>query len=294
MIDFRCKCCGGDLDINRSGELICKYCGTKTFFSDKQLQEARSFRQQLLSYLSASASQTSPEPQLWQYADTVTFQDTEGNDIHIEYIYHCVEDSITMYSARKNVLYIFPPEKKELAQMAVGAFRSVTFPSADTKQLQRCFPTLAGEYTLSDGSVMLAYQKNENLYPLGLFGTLPAVHVEWIISRMENIACVLAYNDLVHNGIGYHSVFINPKTHEAALFGGWQGAKTCQNGSQKDLIALRETARKLLGDGYGDGPKPLIDFLTGTPRDNAFEDFALWDHVIETQLGGRRFTEMKL
>lgn len=297
MLGFVCEACGGDMKVHRTGELVCPYCGVKNFFTDKQLAEYKEYRLRMLEYLSAVAEDrvtSAGAEAVWNNARTITFQDAEGDDITIQYLYHTREKGVDMYSARNNVIYIYPVLRTEQADKAIRAFSRLAFPQADMKGLGRCFPKLAGDYKLKNGSRMLVYSKEENFYPLGLFGDLIPEHVEWMISRLENIACVLLYNEMEHGGISKDSVFINPKTHEAALLGGWENAHTGVSSSEPDLKAIRQVAGEMLGDGYKKAPKPLIRFIESKPASIAYEDFANWDKVIETQLGGRHFTKFEM
>ena len=297
MLIFRCKNCNAEMSVSRIGDLKCPYCGSHKFFSDKELSEYKEFRMRMLEYLSASANEESSSvnlERLWNNAETAEFLDSEKNPICIQYIYKSVNHGITMYAAIRNVIFIYPKDKRNYADMAIKAFSKVTFPQADMKGLGRCFPVFAGKYELEDESIMLVYSKDENMYPVGMFGALPAKHVEWIISRMENIACVLAFNDMIHGGINIDAVFINPITHEAALYGNWHLMKPYIRGISVDLQDIRTMAQKLLGEEYGDAPQPLIRFIEGQPADSAYADFAKWDKVIENELGGRHFTKFKL
>lgn len=220
MLEFVCKACGGDMKVHRTGELLCPYCGVKNVFTDKQLADYKEYRLRVLEYLRAVAEDretSASKDAIWSNARTVTFQDAEGDDITIQYLYHGKEKGVDMYAARNNVIYIYPVFKTIQADKAIKAFSRLAFPQADMKGLGRCFPKLAGDYKLKNGSRMLVYSKEEDFYPLGLFGDLIPEHVEWMISRLENIACVLLYNEMEHGGISKESIFINPKTHEAAL-----------------------------------------------------------------------------
>jgi hypothetical protein len=49
----------------------------------------------------------------------------------------------------------------------------------------------------------------------------------------------------------------------------------------------------MLGEGYKSAPEPLIRFIESRPASNAYDDFAAWDKVIETELGGRHFTKFE-
>lgn len=296
MLGFVCKACGGDMKVHHTGELKCPYCGAKNHFTDKQLAEYKEFRLRMLEYLSAVAEdRKTPEGKafIWSQAETVTFQDTDDTDITIQYIYHVKEEGVDMYCANSNVIYVYPKGKVQDADKAIKAFTGLAFPQADMRGLGRCFPKLAGDYRLKDGRRMLVFGKEEDFYPLALFENLIPEHVEWIISRLENIACVLLYNQMRHGGISKTTVFINPKTHEAALYGGWEGACVGVTSSEADLKALRLVAGEMLGEGYKNAPKPLIRFIEGKPEGTAYDDFAAWDKIIETELGGRHFTKFE-
>ena len=297
MLSFKCKNCNGEMAVSRIGDLKCPYCGSSNFFTDKELTEYKEFRRCMLEYLSASAEEEKAMQglnQLWCSAETIEFITVDDMPINLEYIYKSTENDIQMYATRKNVIYIYPSAKKMLAQKAIDSFMSVATPQADMKSLEKCLPILSGRYDLKDGSVMLVFAKEENVHPVSMFGDLPAKHVEWIISRLENIACLLEFNNIVHGGITPDAVFINPITHEAALFGNWHDVKTHIRGNVRDLYDIRQTASALLGKDYGDAPEPLIHFLQKQPALNAFEDFAAWDNVIEKELGGRHFTKFSL
>lgn len=296
MITFKCKNCGGEMYVSRSGDLSCPYCGTKGAFSDAQLSEYKAFRLRMLEYLRAVADSKASDRDtdtIWESADHVFFDTVDGDEISISYIYQSEEAGVKMYCARNNVIYYYPKNKSEKYDKAKDSFGKITFPAADMKHLDRCFPKYVGTYELVDGAKLLVLSKEEDLYPVGMFGKLIPEHVEWIISRLENIACVLEYNDMSHRGISVESVFINPKTHEAALLGGWQDAINLKS-SKRDLGDIRKAATKLLGDDFSKAPGPLKKFLNEIPGDDAFSDFEKWDHIIEKEFGGRHFTKFKM
>lgn len=306
MLSFQCNNCGGEMAISRIGELTCPYCGTHNFFSDSQLAQYKEFRSRMLEYMSALArnEQTkASEDRLWANSETDTFVTNDGTDITIEYIYKGFEDGVHIYAARKNVIMIYPKDKYGDGAKAIRMFSELVYPQADVKDLARNFPSMVGKFELKDGSLMIVCSKSESMYPVEMFGALIAKHVEWIISRLENIACVMEYNEMIHNGITPTNIYINPKTHEAALYGGWHKAgknmdfkagKIKLEHSTKDLQDIRQTAKSLLGRDYGDAPQPLINFINGRPANDAYDDFAKWDNVIENELGGRHFTEFKI
>jgi hypothetical protein len=76
------------------------------------------------------------------------------------------------------------------------------------------------------------------------------------------------------------------------VFSGWKNAFE----NRTDLTGLRDTAAYLLGfdkrsqvKENSDIPKALAEFISGKPRDNAFDDFALWDEMLVKAYGERKF-----
>ena len=105
---------------------------------------------------------------------------------------------------------------------------------------------------------------------------------------------MLAYSDIAHNGIDPESVFINARTHEAFLLGGWWNSAVSTGGSVQDLLDLRKTAKRITGTGYDSSPEEFRKFITSPPAGNAFDDFTQWDRVIETGFHGRKFKKLDL
>lgn len=296
MISVKCDCCGAEMCIWASGELYCPYCGAKKAFSDKELSDYKLFRKRMLEYLASCADQKQDEENsrwLWQRAEKVCLTTSANKKLEISYIFSSQEDGVTMYVARKNVLFRFSKEQAHLASEMLENVQSVSVPQAGDKDLFRTLPSYSGQYQLEDGGVCVVFSRPENMYPLSAFGNLPYVHVAWIVSRLENIACLLSYNGMTHRGLSVESIFLNPITHEAALLGNWWRAKTMTKETEKtDLLLLREVATKVLGT--NEAPEGFMDFLKKKPELNAFEDFKEWDRVIEEKLGGRKFHKIGL
>ena len=285
------------MSISRNGDLVCSYCGSRYVLSDQELMPYREFRARMLSYLAAIANRNAhPEETdwIWERAETRVFRTAEGADLRINYIDRAEDDGITVFTARRNVLFLFPEHRAAEAARFTENVSRLAYPQADVRQLSQYFPEHTGSFTLSDGRVLLTIAKPEEVFPLSAFGRLPAVHAAWIVSRMENMCCVLAYSDLVHGGINPSSIFINAGTHEAYLLGGWWKAKSVPGGSTSDLADLRRTAKRLLGTAYAEAPAAFRRFLEEKPAKDAYTDFGCWDRVIEKGFGGRRFEKLEL
>ncbi len=312
MLSVKCKNCGGEMAVDSSGGLYCGYCGCKYEFSDQDLAGYRVFRSKMLEYLRAIHDEKTDgsghEDQLWMSAETATLKEKSGSDIKVRFLYSHEEEGVTSYLTRKAALFVFPGGKRDLAEKTVQNIGRVTFPAADVKGLADAFPKMNGRYELADGGVLLAFERQDNLFPLAMFGSLRPEHVAWVISRMENISCVLQYSSLVHGGISEESLWINPTSHHAVLMGHWWDVQSLQgrpdglrgavqsllgtDSAKKDLKDLRKTADRVLGMKHAEAPKELTEFLKAEPAKDAFDDFAAWDQVIEKGFGGRRFAKM--
>ena len=296
MINFKCKSCGGELSVTSNGDLRCSYCGSRTVFTDKDLRDYRDFRYRLLSYLSAIAdTQDSAETdRIWEKAEYEEYRLEDGRPLKISCLFKGEQDGVTVFTARRSVLFLFPEESGSLSGRYSDMISKMVYPSADIKGLSKFFPVLSGSFMLDDGRTLLSVSKDEELYPLSAFGSLPPEHAAWIVSRLENICCALAYSGIAHHGIGPESVFINARTHEAFLLGGWWNSSLRDGGSVQDLYDLRSTAKRITGMSYKSSPEEFRKFITDAPADNAFDDFAMWDRVIETGFHGRKFKKLDL
>ena len=302
MISFKCKNCGGEMSVDSSGALVCEYCGGKSFFADKELAVYKEFRKQMLNYLRGihdeKAEGDKKEDYLWDSAEETQVETKDGDAVTIRYLYSYDDGDAKVYLTRNNALYVFGPGKGNLADKCLSGTQMLSFPPADVKGLNECFPRLNGKYELADGGAMLAFVRSENLFPLPMFGSLNPEHVAWIVSRLENICCVLNYSDMVHGGISEEAVWINPFNHHAVLMGHWwTAAKSSRTNAllgNPDLKALRQTAVKILGIHKDEAPKEMIKFLEERPSADAFADFEKWDKVIENGFGGRRFAKMNV
>ena len=298
MITLKCKNCGGEMSVDHHGSLCCEYCGRKGQFSDRELEGYRTFRKEFLNYLRRlNDEKTDPEVYydgIWNASDTIGFVTASGEDIRVRYIYEAEDDIAKMYVARENVIFVFDAEHASYANKMVQNVQNLEYPAADVKNLRSCFPIISGSWELQDGGVLVAIQRKESAFPLAVFGALEPVHAAWIVSRMENICCVLEYNEVHHGALSVDSMFVDPFTHEGMLLGGWwnAGPKTGRFFEGSDLKDLRRVARTIMGVRAVSAPKEFLSFLEERPKADAYTDFEAWDRVIEKGFGGKRFMKM--
>ncbi len=294
MLSFKCRSCGGEMSVDSNGSLVCEYCGSSFNLKDEDIKEYRIFRSAMLSYLRRRHDEIvsgESEDHLWDMAKTVILRSADGEDITIRYLYTSDKDGVKMFLTRNNILYVFEKSNAQLAGRSEDMVSQLQYPSADMRSLKSCFPMSAGSYKLEGGGIMLAYERDANMFPLNMFGALTPEHAAWVVSRMENICCVLEYSGITHGGISADSIFINPFSHRGALIGSWWNAKRGITRG-RDLKDLRDTAAFILGRHKGEEPAEFTSFLKSRPKDTAYDDFAQWDRVIEDGFGGRRFAVM--
>lgn len=305
MKELKCASCGGAMVIDPSAcRAVCHYCGNQYVLNREDTDFYTDFHKQMQHFLAGSTEEydrkTAAE-KLWESAPTEEFETTDGNVIEIKYMHKVTGKYADTYVARRNVIYVFRREGIMQCQNYKAMVDALSFPAADSKNLRDFFPCIRGGYTLSDGRTMLVIEKNEDEYPLSQFGTLPPRHVAWILSRLENICCVLEYSGIVHPKINPDTVFINPYDHSAMLYGGYEYAvrknqydiehtHICR--MTENLMELREVGRTILDEKAEPVPGTMKSFFEGKPCEDAYDDFALWDETLYKSYGKRRFVKM--
>ena len=294
MLKYKCGNCGGEFEIHSHGELMCPYCGTKQYFSDAELKGYKGYRDNVLQYVRSFNDrlfEAGDVLKLWSDSDLMTLESSEGSTIEISYTYRSKTDDIDVLVNQNSVIYVFPAEKKHSADSMMKNIDSLKYPSADIKNMRTLFPHLKARYDLDNGGVILAVTKSENVYPMYVFADLHPKHVAWMISRMENISCLLEFNERDHRHMDENNLFINPESHEVLLYGGWWD--TVPGRPVSCLEGLRKTAKRITGSRIKDGPAEYEKFLDSVPKASAYEDFEYWDSVIENGFGGHNFAKFE-
>ena len=107
----------------------------------------------------------------------------------------------------------------------------------------------------------------------------------WIISRLENLGCLLEFNNMDFRALRVEDLYINPKTHELFILDGWDGVeKTSRRNYLKDI---RLIAKDIMDTSTA--PELCLKFLDGEPKETAYDDFSAWDEVIMKGFNGHNF-----
>lgn len=301
MALLKCKMCGGSLSIDRAKNMaVCDYCGTSSVLYERDLQLYQQFEQIFASLLNQTRESTEAEEGFWLEAQEEEVVKEDGTVISIRYLFKQKTDVATMYVARKNVIYIFEEQCEKFASHYVQTVNSIVYPTPEMEEeLKKYIPNIVMQCRLRDGGVLLAIEKPAGVYPLSSIGILVDRHVAWVISRLENLCCLLSYNKIVLQGIKLKNLFVDPATHQIYLYGGWWYAK--KDTGTKDLEDLRLAAVGLLG--YPDLrslekdtvlPEAFRKFLMDKSKKDAFDDFQEWDAVLMKSYGERRFIPLNI
>ncbi len=290
MVAYKCKTCGGQIEINGTTGFECPYCGSKGYLSDEDFKGNEEFRKRLLQFYRAEALKKENDYSKdisWFCRGQDSYTLAGGDPLMIDYMLKTEHDGYVCYLARESVIYVF--DRAEDAKTFLAGVRRLSFPPADDK-LHRTVPELKMELGLESGAYALVFRRYPNFYPAEYFRPWASEQLAWVISRMENICCLLKYSGIQHGNITPGSIWVNPVTHEGALFGDWRRVQSASG--VLDLSAVRDTAIALAENTRD--PKELYDFLNSIPEPDAFLDFEKWDKVIEKGFGGHKFVKMTI
>lgn len=279
MIQHNCPACGGLLNINETKTMaICQYCGNE-FRID--LKEDGS-----MDIVSAKVKEKKQER---AGLNKVTFLTPERKKIEIVYPYARYGEEYDVYFADSNLILRFHPEHIQLADAYVRSIKKLEFPNDKMKEIMHYYlPEHVGTYTLEDGSKLVAIKKIKWVYPLGCFENLDSKHVCWIISRLENLACLCSYNGVFPKLVSNEQVIIDPENHQVMLYEGWEYGKKDR---EKEFLRFIREAGKTMLDPKCELRPQIKMFLNSDPKPNAMEDFAFWDKCLDSSFDKREFIE---
>ena len=191
-------------------------------------------------------------------------------------------------------------------------------PQRDVLKIRFTPRDLVGDY--DEGSVMVRIPTFPG-YLAGSFKSIPPRHLVWIINRLFDMSAAGVKKGLANIGISPESVLVNPETHQAFCFEGWQLSKGLgrkAKAAPKRLLRLypgflkkpevqehhvialiKLFGRESLGDPVGLNlvklgcPQSLAEFLCSpTPeRETVLNSWKAWSAAAETAYGKPKFVE---
>ena len=286
LLNIRCDNCGAEYRISSRGEMLCRFCGSMVYLSDKDFKAYKNTRDEMLHNDRFINDETADEGDIlhmWNNSSRVNFTTDRGVNITMDSFYSVILDDKEVYIGSNKILIVFA-SISEVTRFN-NSLSQIMYPSADIKDLSRFLPNVTFKATLEDGRGIIVVSKSENIYPLFLFENLKATTVAWMISRFENLGCLLEFNDMDFDAISIEDIYINPKTHELFILDGWENvSRTPRRNYLKDI---RLIAKDVMDCSTANDM--CMQFLNGEPAATAYDDFGNWDDVIMKGFGGHNF-----
>ena len=286
LLNVRCDNCGAEYRITSRGEMVCRFCGSMVYLSDKDFKAYKNTRDEMLGKDRFTNDEMADEGDilhLWNNSSRVNFSTDKGVNITMDSFYSVILDDKEVYIGSNKLLIIF----KNFSEVIrfTDSLSRIMYPSADIKDLSRFLPNVTYKATLEDGRGITVISKAENIYPLFLFENLKATTVAWMISRFENLGCLLEFNEMDFYSISIEDIYINPKTHELFILDGWE--KVSRSSNRNYLKDIRQIAKDVMDCSTANDM--CMQFLNGEPAATAYDDFGNWDDVIMKGFGGHNF-----
>lgn len=249
-----------------------------------------------------------------------TFVRENGSQFRMEYQRMTTGEGCEIFVGQSSVAYLIGEANADLADRA--AAHKWTFANDQMKtEMERFLPNLVREERLQGGRLFVYRRTPDQILMRDLLDLTPdrvdPVHVSWMITRMNNIACYLEYAGLSHLSIAPEFLLVSLKHHGVSLTGPVLYATkfatrptaaprrtlmvvpdlTRQDfmaGSVLDRRLIRQTGLELLRDPSGNrirtdpSVRPdIAQWLSTAPAKTAIDDYAAW----EASLGERKFVE---
>lgn len=252
---------------------------------------------------------------------------TDGKKIRFKYLSIRPGDFGDILVGSKTIAYEVPSEFADVVaneQERIGALR---FANDGMKaQMQHFLPVIEKVVETSDRIVTILKRPADCVLLTDLIahfsGSIPAVHVAWIVSSLENMCCYLGYLGIAHGAISPSNILVCPERHSIVLVGGWGFAtefgkrplalpeRTASRipglavagstvDAKTDLTLIRATAQDALGSSGGGGlmmdksvPEQVARWLLLPPKGSAQSDYESWGVCLTEAWGKRTFVKM--
>ena len=286
-MNITCDNCGAQYRISSRGEMNCRFCGSKVYLNDKDFKNYLKTRDEMLIKDKFNNDSIMTDGDVIGFYRDYSFKysfDVDGNILvyDVSAIYN--ESNKDIYVGASNIIFAFNDEKDYNNYLNN---RKITFPSADIKKLEKYLPKVVFNGQTKDGKYIVVLDKDENVYPLEIFNVgLNPRTTAWVISRLENLGCLLEFNNIGMDKLSIEDIFINPKTHELYLYGNWENVT---GSTENYLKSIRSIAKSIPVNAVA--PKMYDEFLDSEPENNAYDDFKKWDEVIVKGFGGHNFNK---
>lgn len=270
----------------------------------------------------------------WEKTNFVRLAIKDGTHIEMTYLDKFDFELGVCYVTRTKVVYVLSASSAKYVPLMKSGLSKLSYRDNEMKDyFSRFFPQdIKYKEIKGTGEKVIVFSKTEDVYPLkNLLQYFNKVglqdkdkHIAWMITRLLNIAVLFNRSGIVHNGICLENCFVSPRYHTILLYGGWwystkvggkmtgttKGiydvmpvtAKTSKTSSLvTDVESIKLLGRQLFGNENcrklaedTKVPKPIIDFLISGSSNDALKELKIWDSVLESSYGERKFIKLKV
>jgi hypothetical protein len=276
-----------------------------------------------------ATGRSSPQKRAFPSALAKTWKLTDGGEIVVKplVVHHGPLGDVIVTT--ETVAYETVTGFEDISDAESGAVESFKFASDAMKKANHHFLPILKRRIDAVGLKINVFRRPSDTVLLTdlvshMGGRIPPVHVAWIISSLENMACYLNWLGVSHGAISAENILVSPAMHSIILVGGWGYAtpfgqrpvalpertlslvpRIAVRGEvvdpKVDLALIRATAQELLGTSGGGGltlmkdvPDALRMWLSLPPRENALEDYASWERCLVEAFGPRKFVKLEV
>lgn len=251
----------------------------------------------------------------------------EGTGVRYSFLRALEGDFGDVLVANSSVAYEMPAGFDDIALNERRRIESIRYADpAMRDQFSHFMPRIMSTVAAHDRTVTILKRPDDCMLLSDLIGhfsgRVPAVHVAWIVSSLENICCFLSWQKISHGAISPANVLVCPARHSVVLVGGWGFAtefgqphpavpsrtadavpsislEGAPADARTDLLLVRRTAREALGStaargmlGDPDIPAAVAEWLLAPPKATARADYESWGACLMEAWGKRSFVEL--
>ena len=306
MKTFKCPYCGGTLSLNAHSfrEAVCPYCGNSFMLTEADWGISESTGEILKEMVGGKAVgefiarklHEANEDAAWKHGAHHLSFPTDKCELELAFRQQLRNGAVEMFVCRSNIALLF--DSGADAEAYLGSVRRLKYPGrADSRSLRQYMPDITADFSLTDGRRIVIIARGSHEFPLINYVNMPHVHAAWVTSRLENICCLMEYNDVSVKDLNIRDLFVDVQSHQISLYGAFWRLES--HTSDRQLSDLRSIVRELVGldkkeNRCADGkpiPEAFYDFLSESPQPTAFQDFERWDAMLMLSYHNRTFVK---
>ena len=153
---------------------------------------------------------------------TAVMERRNGTKFQMEYIRLTQIDGLTIYTGQSSIAYFVPDSMCDLVARNANVKWTFATPKMETEMV-RFLPSFVRTEDLKDGKLMIYRRKPNQILMSDLIqlhaGRIPPLHVSWMLSRLNNLACYLEWFQHVDFAILPEYLLVDLDSHGVSLCG---------------------------------------------------------------------------